>query len=91
MSDTSAPSKTYRASCHCGAFAYDVTTADLENEKTEIVRCNCSICMRNGYLLVYVPNNNITFTSGQIGDLKVHHAPAPYVLYSKVSCTTDRE
>lgn len=71
MSENKAPTQTYKASCHCGAFAYDVTTAPLDHESTEVARCNCSICMRNGYLLVYVPNDNITFTSGQIEDMKV--------------------
>ena len=89
MSDTPAPTKTYKASCHCGAFAYDVTTDDLDNEKTEVTRCNCSICMRNGYLFIYVPNDNVTFTSGRIEDLKVHCAPFclifPNVLRTRVS------
>lgn len=65
------PTQTYKASCHCGAFAYSVKTTPLDHESTEVVRCNCSICMRNGYLLVYVPSDDITFTSGQIEDLKV--------------------
>jgi hypothetical protein len=72
MSDTAAPTQTYKASCHCGAFAYDVTTPSLNSESTEVVRCNCSICTRNGYLLIYVPNDQIVFTKGNIEDLKVH-------------------
>lgn len=65
------PTQTYKASCHCGAFAYSVKTTSLDLESTEVVRCNCSICMRNGYLLIYVPNDDVTFTSGQFEDLKV--------------------
>jgi hypothetical protein len=68
------PTQTYKASCHCGAFAYSVKTTSLDLESTEVVRCNCSICMRNGYLLIYVPNDDVTFTSGQFEDLKVHHS-----------------
>lgn len=67
------PTQTYKASCHCGAFAYSVKTTSLDLESTEVVRCNCSICMRNGYLLIYVPNDDVTFTSGQFEDLKVQH------------------
>lgn len=72
MSDTKPPTQTYKASCHCGAFAYDVTTAPLNHEGTEVVRCNCSICTRNGYLLIYVPDDAVTFTSGAFEDLRVY-------------------
>lgn len=73
MSDTQAPKQTYKASCHCGAFVYNVTTASLDNASTEVVRCNCSICARNGYLFIYVPNDQVEFTSGILDDLKVSH------------------
>ncbi|KZM27245.1 carbon-sulfur lyase [Ascochyta rabiei] len=67
MSDTQVPTQTYKASCHCGAFAYNVTTASLDNASTEVVRCNCSICTRNGYLLIYVPNDqSYTFASHKV-------------------------
>lgn len=75
MSDTKAPTQTYKASCHCGAFAYTVKTPSLDHESTEVVRCNCSICMRNGYLFVYVPNDEVTFTSGQLEGLTVLNPP----------------
>lgn len=71
MSSTKASTKTYKASCHCGAFVYDVTTVSLDDAGTEVVRCNCSICMRNGYLLIYVPDGQIVFEKGGIEDLKV--------------------
>lgn len=39
--------------------------AEGETEKTtEIASCNCSICTRNGYLLVYVPKGDVKFSSG---------------------------
>ncbi|KAG9201120.1 hypothetical protein B5807_01007 [Epicoccum nigrum] len=76
------PTQTYKASCHCGAFAYSVKTTSLDLESTEVVRCNCSICVRNGYLFIYVPNDDITFTSGQIEDFKSYtfatHSVAHY-------------
>ncbi|KAF3051958.1 hypothetical protein E8E11_008821 [Didymella keratinophila] len=82
MSDAETQTKTYKASCHCGAFAYDVTTAPLDTEDTEVVRCNCSICTCNGYLLIYVPDDNVTFTKGQFEDLKSYtfatHSVAHY-------------
>ncbi|KAH6638006.1 Mss4-like protein [Boeremia exigua] len=70
MSDAKAPTETYKASCHCGAFAYTVKTASLAHETTEVVRCNCSICLRNGIYNIYVPDDDITFTTGQFADLK---------------------
>lgn len=37
-----------RGSCHCGKIAYR-----LEEEPTEAMECNCSICRRKGYLLAF--------------------------------------
>lgn len=71
MSDTKVPNQTYKASCHCGAFAYSVTTASLADASTEVTNCNCSICARNGYLLIYVPNEQVVFEKGSIENLKV--------------------
>ncbi|KAF1932363.1 uncharacterized protein M421DRAFT_290117 [Didymella exigua CBS 183.55] len=82
MSDSKTPTQTYKASCHCGAFAYTIETPSLNNESTEVVHCNCSICMRNGYLLIYVPNDQITFTKGSVEDFKSYtfatHSVAHY-------------
>ncbi|KAJ4297608.1 hypothetical protein N0V90_005501 [Kalmusia sp. IMI 367209] len=57
-------SKTYNALCHCGTVQYNVTLSPpLERQK--IVECNCSICSRNGYLLVYPKAEQFKVTSGQ--------------------------
>jgi hypothetical protein len=37
-----------QGSCHCGAIAYE-----LDDEPTEALECNCSICRRKGYLLSF--------------------------------------
>jgi hypothetical protein len=37
-----------RGSCHCGAVAYT-----LDDDPTEAIECNCSICRRKGYLLSF--------------------------------------
>lgn len=39
----------YRGSCHCGAIRYEV-----EAELGDLERCNCSICVRTGFLHWYV-------------------------------------
>ncbi|KAM0265702.1 hypothetical protein ACHAQJ_000136 [Trichoderma viride] len=40
--------RTYRGSCHCGAFIYEI---DLPEVKT-VVDCDCSFCSRKGNLYV---------------------------------------
>jgi hypothetical protein len=56
--------RAYDALCHCGTVQYTVTLSPpLEQQK--IVECNCSICTRNGYLLVYPQREQVKVTSGQ--------------------------
>lgn len=45
----------YQGSCHCGQVAFEV-----EGELTRVVDCNCSICMRKGALLWFVPRDKLT-------------------------------
>lgn len=39
----------YRGSCHCGALRFEA-----EGELTDLDVCNCSICIRTGFLHWYV-------------------------------------
>jgi hypothetical protein len=67
-----APTVTYKASCHCGAFQYDVTASPpFEDPSASVMECNCSICTRNGYLFIYVPNDRIVFAKGSIEEFRV--------------------
>lgn len=43
---------TYRANCHCGKFVYEVT---LPEPLTKAFACNCSICVRKGYVFAFPP------------------------------------
>lgn len=45
----------YAGSCHCGKIAYEV-----EGEPQEGVQCNCSICSRRGYLLWFIPREQLS-------------------------------
>ncbi len=45
-------------SCHCGKLAFT-----LEDEPTEVMQCNCSICQRKGYLLTFAPADQVTITA----------------------------
>lgn len=69
---TTAPSQSYPASCHCGAFAYTVTASPpLSDPAATVMQCNCSICERNGYLFIYAPNERVVFTKGKVEDFRV--------------------
>jgi hypothetical protein len=49
----------HRGSCHCGTVAFEVET-DLE----QVIECNCSHCVRKGFLLTFVPRGALTITRG---------------------------
>ncbi|KAF2005335.1 hypothetical protein P154DRAFT_425222 [Amniculicola lignicola CBS 123094] len=60
----STDAQTYEVTCHCGTVKYSVTlTPPLPKQK--VVSCNCSICTRNAYLLVYPLRRQVTIKSGE--------------------------
>ena len=44
----------YRGSCHCGQVAFEV-----EGEIQGAMACNCSICVRKGTLMWFVPREKL--------------------------------
>jgi hypothetical protein len=48
----------HHGSCHCGRIAFEVDT-----DVTEVIECNCSHCDRKGYLLCFVPREQLRLTS----------------------------
>ena len=44
----------YKGSCHCGRIAYEV-----EGEIGAVTQCNCSLCLRKGSLLWFVPREQL--------------------------------
>ena len=64
--------KTYNASCHCGNIKYTVALPEaLAPEGTgKINRCHCTICTKNGYLLVYPKRTDVVFVNGSEAGLK---------------------
>lgn len=44
----------HAGSCHCGRTRFEV-----EGELSEAMECNCSHCSRKGYLLWFVPRENL--------------------------------
>ncbi|KAF2629616.1 hypothetical protein BU25DRAFT_408882 [Macroventuria anomochaeta] len=55
---------TYPASCHCGTVSYTVSLSPPLPE-WKVVSCNCSICQRNGYYLVYPSREQLHISSGE--------------------------
>ncbi|KAK4181135.1 Mss4-like protein [Triangularia setosa] len=54
---------TYPCSCHCGSITFTVTLSpSLASQR--VMECNCSICRRAGYLLVYTPKEAVEFLNG---------------------------
>ena len=52
--------KKYTGSCHCGKVSYEV-----EMELKNGLSCNCSICMKRGSLLDFVPETQFKLLSGE--------------------------
>lgn len=55
--------RTYEALCHCGTVRYTVTLSP-PLDRQRVVSCNCTICSRNGYLLVYPQRQQLNLKSG---------------------------
>jgi hypothetical protein len=56
--------QTYAGSCHCGTVQYDVVLSPPLLQ-WKVVSCNCSICNRKGYLLVYPERSHLHMKSGE--------------------------
>ncbi len=52
---------TCEGGCHCGAVAFRVQLPDT----VDVLRCNCSICRKSGYLHLTVPHENFELRSGE--------------------------
>ncbi|KAK7715135.1 hypothetical protein SLS64_003832 [Diaporthe eres] len=53
----------HNANCHCGAVKFTFSISP-PLEEYPVVVCNCSICQRNGYLLVYPIKENLKLEDG---------------------------
>lgn len=52
---------TYKGSCHCGRIEFEV-----EGEIGQVMECNCSHCSRKGYLLWFVPREQLKVTKAEV-------------------------
>ena len=48
----------HKGSCHCGRIAFEV-----EGDVSQVMACNCSYCSRKGYLLWFVPKQQLKLGS----------------------------
>lgn len=44
----------YQGSCHCGKLRFEV-----EGEIGQVMACNCSLCIRKGSLMWFVPRDRL--------------------------------
>ena len=49
---------TYKGGCHCGRIAFEV-----EGDIQQVIECNCSICSKRGYLLWFVPREQLRLST----------------------------
>lgn len=57
--------ETYQGSCQCGQFAFKATLPiPISSPQCRLTKCDCSICTRNGYHLVYVLRTDVTWLRG---------------------------
>ncbi|KAF2452922.1 Mss4-like protein [Lineolata rhizophorae] len=54
----------YDGNCHCGAVRYTVKLSPPLPEYV-VTQCNCSVCTKIGYLLVYPSIDDFTSTRGE--------------------------
>jgi hypothetical protein len=52
---------TYRGGCHCGAVRFEVDAP----APMAVQECNCSICVRTGFLHLVVPKSRFRLVSGE--------------------------
>lgn len=51
---------THAGGCHCGKVAFDV-----EGEIDQAIDCNCSMCLKRGGLLWFVPREALRLTTSE--------------------------
>ena len=52
-----------KLSCHCGGVEAEVTVPDKGFEK--VLRCNCSMCKKKGYIIGVVGPDDFKLTKGK--------------------------
>lgn len=76
----------HQANCHCGAVKYSVSKYPLNAPESVMRACNCSICSKNGYIVIYPDQADVTFTQGKdlVREYRFASKQAPH--YFCVTC-----
>lgn len=53
--------KIYKGSCHCGDIQFEIEAPAV----VDVYNCNCSMCVRSGYLHLEVPASRFRLLSGE--------------------------
>lgn len=69
----------YQGACHCGLFAYETRLAEVESAH----ECNCSLCVKKGYLWIFPGQNNFRVLVGDEDKLATYKF-GPKLLNHKV-------
>jgi len=76
---TESPAETHAGGCHCGKVRYEMT-----GDASKAMSCNCSICMKSGALLTFIPEAQFRLKSGeadlidyQFNKHAIHHMVCP--------------
>jgi hypothetical protein len=55
-------SMTFEGSCHCAAIQFRVT---IPRDQREVLDCDCSVCLKRGFLHLVVPESAFQLVTGQ--------------------------
>ncbi|KAL4949822.1 Mss4-like protein [Aspergillus filifer] len=77
----------YQGSCHCGTVRFTFTLP-VPIEEQEVVNCNCSICTKNGYLMVYPKESGTTFHHADDAVAEYRHALKKFPHFFCTTCGT---
>ncbi len=53
--------KLYTGGCHCGAVKFEATGP----AKPDMIKCNCSMCDKTGYIHLFVTGDNFRLLKGE--------------------------
>ena len=53
---------TFEGSCHCAAIQFRVT---IPRDQREVLDCNCTVCLKKGFLHLIVPESAFQLVKGQ--------------------------
>ncbi|KAM0257586.1 hypothetical protein ACHAQJ_004286 [Trichoderma viride] len=58
----------YRGNCHCGDFVFEAKVPEIK----AAFHCECSICIKKGYLWLMPGTGNVNIVKGSLEDLTVY-------------------